>query len=90
MRFAALQYFAKSYSKNTAIMPDVIELVERLGPKDAFLYSFPIADLAQTEETITWAVNQLQRPPANEEEDNFTSHIGSAVVPCRPDVGAAA
>ena len=30
--------------------------------KTLFCYSFPIADLAQTEETITWAVNQLQRP----------------------------
>ena len=61
MRFAALQYFAKSYSRNPAIMPDVIELVESLGPKDAFRYSFPISDLAQTEETIAWAVKRLQR-----------------------------
>lgn len=63
VRFAALQYFNQSYSKNTAIMPDVIELVERLGPKDAFAYAFPISDLAQTEETITWAVNRLQGLP---------------------------
>ena len=77
VRFAALQFFAKSYSNNTAIMPDVIELVKRLGPQNAFLYSFPIADLAQTEETIAWAVNQLQRPPANEREEDFTSHIGT-------------
>jgi hypothetical protein len=30
VRFAVLQYFAKSYSRNPAIMSDVIELVERL------------------------------------------------------------
>jgi hypothetical protein len=60
VRFAALQYFAKSYSSNPATMPDVIELVERLGTKDAFLYSFPISDLAQTEDTIAWAVKRLQ------------------------------
>jgi hypothetical protein len=75
VRFAALQYFAESYSKNTAIMPDVIELVKRLGPQDAFLFSFPIADLAQTEETITWAVNQLQRPPSNDGEEDFNRHL---------------
>lgn len=83
VRFAVLQYFAKSYSKNTAIMPDVIELVERLGPKNAFAFSFPITDLAQTEETITWAVQQLQRLPGNEDERDFTSHVGRLL--CRAD-----
>jgi len=76
VRFAVLQYFAKSYSKNTAIMPDVIELVERLGAKNALAFSFPIADLAQTEETITWAMNRLQRLPRNEDERDFASHVG--------------
>jgi hypothetical protein len=76
VRFAALYYFAKSYSRNTAIMPDVIELVDRLGPKDAFLYSFPIADLAQTQDTITWALGRLQRPPGNEAEEDFLGHLG--------------
>jgi len=84
VRFAALQYFTKSYSKNTAIMSDVIELVERLGPKDAFAYSFPIADLAQTEETIAWAVKQLQRPPADEAEGDFVSHIGRLLSQADP------
>jgi hypothetical protein len=84
VRFAALQYFAKSYSRNPAIMPDAIELVERLGPKDAFTYSFPISDLAQREETITWAVKQLQRPPTNEEEANFSAQIGRLLYRADP------
>ena len=75
VRFAALQYFAKSYSRNPAIMPDVIEQVERLGPQDGFAHLFPISDLAQTEETIAWAVKQLQRPPTSE-EDIFINYIG--------------
>lgn len=86
VRFAALQYFTQSYSKNTAIMPDVIELVERLGPKDAFAYTFPIADLAQTEETITWAVNRLQRLPGNEEERDFASHLGRLLSQADPQL----
>ncbi len=83
VRFAALQYFARSYSKNPTIMPDVIGLVESLGPKDAFRYSFPISDLAQTDETITWAVNWLQREPTAEEED-FLSHIGRLLCHADP------
>jgi hypothetical protein len=75
VRFTALQYFARSYSQNPAIMPDVIGLVERLGAQGAFRYSFPISDLAQTEETIAWAVERLQRDPTADEED-FLSHIG--------------
>jgi hypothetical protein len=83
VRFAALQYFAKSYSRNTAIMLDVIELVERLGPKNAFAYSFPISDLAQTDETIAWAVQRLQQSPTSE-EDNFTGHIGRLLYHADP------
>ena len=83
VRFAALQYFAKSYSRNPAIMPDVIGLVETLGPKDAFRYSFPISDLAQTDETIIWAVKWLQREPTAEEED-FLSHIGRLLCHADP------
>jgi hypothetical protein len=83
VRFAALQYFAKSYSRNTAIMLDVIELVERLGPKNAFAYSFPICHLAQTDETIAWAMKRLQRSPTSE-EDNFTGHIGRLLYHADP------
>ncbi len=82
VRFAALQYFAKSYSKNPTIMTDVIGLVESLGPKGAFRYSFPISELAQTDESITWAVNRLQRESTAEDED-FVSHIGRLL--CRAD-----
>ena len=82
VRFAVLQYFAKSFSKNPAIMPDVIDVLERLGPRDAFTYSFPIADLAQTEETIIWAVKQLQQIPSKD-NDNFSSHIARLL--CRAD-----
>jgi hypothetical protein len=83
VRFAVLQYFAQSYSKNPAIMPDVIELVERFGPRNAFVYSFPIADLAQTEDTIAWAVKQLQRDPTTE-DDNFTGHLGRLLCHADP------
>jgi len=84
VRFAVLQYFAKSHSKNLAIMSDAIDLIERLGPKDAFAYSFPIADLAQTEETITWVIKRLERPSANEVEDNFSSHVGRLLCHADP------
>jgi len=83
VRFAALQYFANSYSRNPAIMPDVIKLLERLGPKDAFAYSFPISDLAQTDETITWAVQQLQNVSTNEDAGDFARHIERLL--CRAD-----
>ena len=83
VRFAVLQYFARSYSQNLTIMPDVIGLVESVGLKDAFRYSFPISDLAQTEETISWAVNRLQREPTAEDED-FIGHIGRLLCHADP------
>jgi hypothetical protein len=74
VRFAALKYFADSCSRNPAIMAEVIELVDRLGPRAAFTYTFPIADLAQTEETIAWVVNRI-RADAIIEDGDFVGHL---------------
>lgn len=83
VRFAALQYFAESHSQNRAIMADAIELIERLGSQDAFRYSFPIAELAQTPDTIAWAVQRLQQSAAGNDED-FIGHIGRLLCRAAP------
>jgi len=84
VRFAALHYFASSYSPNTSIMPEVIELIERLGPYGAFTYCSQISDLAQTDETIKWAIGRLQHLPENEEEQDFAFHLGRLLLKAEP------
>ena len=74
VRFAALEYFAKSYSRNASIMPVAIEVIEARGPRDAFVHCFPIRDLAQTEATIVWAVERLKHSLVGDDPD-FDAHL---------------
>ena len=60
VRFAALEYFAQAFSRDTTIMPVVIEAFQRFGRNHAFPFVHPIAELAQTPETIAWAIGEIQ------------------------------
>src|SRR4051812_16000860 len=60
VRFAALHYFAECYSPDRTVMPLVIEAFEHFGRDKAFRFIYPISQLAQTEATIRWAVEELK------------------------------
>jgi hypothetical protein len=65
VRTAALAYFTGSSSPDPAVMPAVIQAVERYGWEEAFSYSRDLARLAQTDETLAWVIDRLTRhPPA--------------------------
>ncbi len=70
VREAAVYYFARSFSSDPAIMPLVIQAIDKFGFENAFdIYSF-MEDLVQTEETVHWLIQQLSKlgQPANETE----------------------
>ena len=61
VRDAAINYFAKSFSPDPAIMPLAIQVIEQEGWNGAFdSYSF-VEDLKQTDETISWLIGQLKQ-----------------------------
>jgi hypothetical protein len=71
VRDAALRYFAESSSQDTAVMPLVIRAIETYGWDDAFRQSYHLADLAETDETLLWTIEQLDRighPKAYEDQ----------------------
>lgn len=68
VRGAALHYFADSFSRNPAIIADAIELIERFGSQEAFRYSYPIGNLAQTPASVAWAVQRLEQAAAGDDE----------------------
>ncbi len=87
VRFAALQYFGQSCSRSTAVMPVVIEAFERWGFSEAFVHNFPIADLAQTEQTIAWTIEQLQRFSGHDEtDDNHRYHLSRLLCHADPQL----
>jgi len=71
VRQEALLYFADSYSRDAEVMPLVIKAIETYGRGKAFRDLYVLAQLAQTEATVEWAIRELHR-----EEDNAEDYDG--------------
>lgn len=85
VRFAAMNYFAQAFSRDTTVMPVVIEAFERFGRSDAFPFTFKIAELAQTPETIEWAISVLQgTDDKTEGSRDLKHHLGQLL--CNADL----
>jgi hypothetical protein len=69
VRQEALLYFADCYSRDAEVMPLAIKAIETYGRSSAFLHLHVLAQLAQTEATVDWAVRELHR-----EEDKADDH----------------
>ena len=64
----------------------VIEAFERFGCTDAFHFTFKIAELAQTPDTIEWAISVLQQTDDKTEANrDFKHHLGQLL--CNADPG---
>ena len=61
VRQEALRYFAGCHSRDAEVMPLAIQAVETYGRSNAFLRVHVLAQLAQTEATVEWAVRELHR-----------------------------
>jgi hypothetical protein len=61
VRQEALLYFADCSSRDAEVMPLAIQAIETYGRSNAFLHLHMIAQLAQTEATVEWAVKELHR-----------------------------
>ena len=60
-RQEALHYFTDCYSRDREVMPLAIKAIETYGRSNAFLHVHVLAQLAQTEATVEWAVKELHR-----------------------------
>ena len=61
VRQEALRYFADCHSRDAEVMPLAIQAIETYGRSNAFLHLHVVAQLAQTEATVEWAVRELNR-----------------------------
>jgi hypothetical protein len=61
VRQEALLYFADCYSRDAEVMPLAIQAIETYGRSNAFLHLHVVAQLAQTEATVEWAIKELHR-----------------------------
>jgi hypothetical protein len=77
VRTRAVEYFARSFSKDKTVMPLVIQVVERHGRQNAFDYIGVADDLAHTDETAKWLISELNCDPAakGREVGNYFLHL---------------
>ena len=61
VRQEALLYFADCYSRDAEVMPLAIQAIQAYGRSQAFLHVHMVAQLAQTEATVEWAIKELHR-----------------------------
>jgi hypothetical protein len=69
VRHEALWYFGDCFSLDPEVMPLAIKAIETYGRGAAFPYLRVLSHLAQTEATVEWAINELNRIE-DEVEDN--------------------
>ncbi len=68
-RERAVRYYARSHSEDPSIMPLVIKAVETYGKQDAYNLVGLSTALAQTADTISWIVDELNGEQSGSHED---------------------
>ena len=74
IRSRAVHYFADSFSQDTSIVPLVIQAVERYGRKEVHKLIGASTELAHSDDSISWMVEELNRVDADEFE-NYTFNL---------------
>jgi hypothetical protein len=64
IRRRALEYFSVCFSQDESVVPLVIEAVEKYGGKEAYWLVGGVVGVKQTEATISWIVDELNKPDA--------------------------
>jgi hypothetical protein len=79
-RQEALVYFSKSFSLDPEVMPLAIQAIEKFGRREAFSHIHVVAGLVQTENTLDWAIREL-----NQQKDNaYCLRLSRLVVNADP------
>src|SRR4051812_10128019 len=59
VRHEALVYFTECFSRDTEVMPLVIQALANYGRRNAFRHLHVPENLAQSEATVDWAIREL-------------------------------
>ncbi|MEI7837812.1 MAG: SEC-C metal-binding domain-containing protein [Planctomycetota bacterium] len=82
VRNVALPYFADSLRDDPSVMPLVIQAIETHGWDDAFTFMHHVPELTQTEDSVLWLIDQLNRMgrPDTEEAVNLCWRISKILA----------
>lgn len=86
IRGRAVSYFARAFSLDPSIMPLVIKAVEKYGRQnDAYRLIGLARKLPQTEETITWVIDELNDEQTHQYE-NYAYNLSMVLVNADPSL----
>ncbi len=88
VRQEALFYFANCYSRDADVMPLAIQAIETYGRGHAFRYVHMVAQLAQTEATVGWAINELHRKAGADDSDSYYPALSRLLCEADPQLVA--
>jgi hypothetical protein len=89
VRQEALLYFADCYSRDAEVIPLAITAIETFGRSSAFLHLHALAQLAQTEATVEWAVRELHREEDKaEDQDSYFPALSRLLCSAAPQLVA--
>ena len=74
IRERAIRYFSVCYSDDEGVVPLVIQAIEKYGREDAYHLVGSSVDLRQTEETVSWIIDELNDPDSDRYE-NYTFNL---------------
>ena len=69
IRERVVRYFDRCFSQDTTVVPLVIQAVERYGREGAYQLVGGCTDLAHTDDTISWVIEELNREDADQYEN---------------------
>ena len=69
VRAMAIRYFSDAFSQDPTVMPLVIQAIEKYDWRTGICGSAFRAGLVQTDETLTWLLQELGREMEEEDED---------------------
>ncbi len=86
VRHSALLYFSGSHSPDPTVMPLAIQAIENYGWEKAFRLYRQMEDLAQTDETVSWILGELDRLDGAESEAEIDCRFHLTCVLMNADI----
>lgn len=83
IRDRAVSYFAKSSRPDATAMPLVIRAVETYGRNDAYRVIGLSRDLPQSDESVTWVIDELNDEPTGRHE-NYAYNLSMVLLKADP------
>lgn len=82
VRNTALPYFSDSLRDDPSVMPLVTQAIETHGWDDAFTFMHHVPELTQTEDTVLWLIDQINRMgrPDTQEAANLCRTIAKILA----------